>query len=78
MVAQTQFAHGYKSNDKTVYSDFFSPFNLNLSVGMDYTVDWLDHKLKGSATWLLWLSTGSTWAERLWPPDMDWTKASTA
>ena len=49
MVAQTQFAHGYKSNDKKVYSDFFSPFNLNLSVGMDYTVDWLDHKLKGSA-----------------------------
>ena len=49
MVAQTQFAHGYKSNDKMVYSDFFSPFNLNISVGMDYTVDWLDHKLKGSA-----------------------------
>ena len=49
MVAQTQFAHGYKSNDKTVYSDFFSPFNLNLSVGMDYTVDWLNHRLKGSA-----------------------------
>ncbi len=49
LVAQTQFAHGYKSNDKTVYSDFFSPFNLNLSVGMDYTVDWLDHKLRGSA-----------------------------
>ena len=49
MVAQTQFAHGYKSNDKMVYSDFFSPFNLNISVGMDYTVDWLNHKLKGSA-----------------------------
>ena len=49
MVAQTQFAHGYKSNDKFVYSDFFSPFNLNLSVGMDYSVDWLNHKLKGSA-----------------------------
>lgn len=49
MVAQTQFAHGYKSNDKKVYSDFFSPFNLNLSVGMDYSVDWLNHKLKGSA-----------------------------
>ena len=49
MVAQTQFAHGYKSNDKKVYSDFFSPFNLNLSVGMDYTVDWINHKLKGSA-----------------------------
>ena len=49
MVAQTQFAHGYKSNDKKVYSDFFSPFNLNISVGMDYTVDWLNHRLKGSA-----------------------------
>mgnify|MGYP002615553814 FL=1 len=49
MVAQTQFAHGYKSNDKFVYSDFFSPFNLNLSVGMDYNVDWFHHRLKGSA-----------------------------
>ena len=49
MVAQTQFAHGYKSNDKFVYSDFFSPFNLNLSVGMDYSVDWFKHRLKGSA-----------------------------
>jgi hypothetical protein len=49
MVAQTQFAHGYKSNDKKVYSDFFSPFNLNLSVGMDYSVDWLNHRLMGSA-----------------------------
>ena len=49
MVAQTQFAHGYKSNDKFGYSDFFSPFNLNLSVGMDYSVDWLNHRVKGSA-----------------------------
>ena len=49
MVAQTQFAHGLKSNDKMVYSDFFSPFNLNLSVGMDYSVDWFKHRLKGSA-----------------------------
>lgn len=49
LIAQTQFAHGLKSNDHTVYSDFFSPFNLNISVGMDYTVDWLNHKLKGTA-----------------------------
>ncbi len=49
LIAQTQFTHGLKSNDKFVYSDFFSPFNLNISVGMDYTVDWLNHKLKGSA-----------------------------
>ena len=38
-----------KNKDKKVYSDFFSPFNLNLSVGMDYSVDWLNHRLKGSA-----------------------------
>uniref|UniRef100_UPI003FED596B DUF3078 domain-containing protein n=1 Tax=Prevotella sp. TaxID=59823 RepID=UPI003FED596B len=49
LVGQTQFTHGYKSNDKKVYSDFFSPFNLNLSVGMDYNVDWFNHRLKGSA-----------------------------
>ena len=48
MIAQTQFTHGLKSNDKKVYSDFFSPFNLNVSVGMDYSADWLNHKLKGS------------------------------
>lgn len=48
LIAQTQFTHGLKSNDHFVYSDFFSPFNLNISVGMDYTVDWLNHKLKGS------------------------------
>lgn len=48
LIAQTQFTHGVKSNDKKIYSDFFSPFNLNLSVGMDYSVDWLNHRLKGS------------------------------
>ena len=48
MIAQTQFTKGYKSNDKNTYSDFFSPFTLNLSLGMDYKVDWLNHRLKGS------------------------------
>ena len=48
MIAQTQFTHGVKSNDRMIYSDFFSPFNFNLSVGMDYSVDWLNHHLKGS------------------------------
>ena len=32
----TQFYKGYKSNDKKVYSDFMSPFESLLSVGMDY------------------------------------------
>ncbi len=48
LIAQTQFTKGYKSNDATTYSDFFSPFTLNLSLGMDYKVDWLNHALKGS------------------------------
>ncbi len=48
VIAQTQFTKGLRSNDKKIYSDFMSPFKLNLSVGMDYTVDWLNHRLKGS------------------------------
>lgn len=32
----TQFYRGYKSNDPKVYSDFMSPFESVLSVGMDY------------------------------------------
>ena len=48
MVAQTQFMHSYKSNDVTLYADFLAPLNLNLSIGMDYNVDWMNHKLKGA------------------------------
>ncbi len=48
MVANTQFTHSYKSNDPVVYSDFMAPFNFNLSLGMDYNVDWLNHKIKGT------------------------------
>lgn len=32
----TQFCRGYKSNDDKVYSDFMSPFESLLSLGMDY------------------------------------------
>ncbi len=32
----TQFYKGYKSNDSKVYSDFFSPFESLLTLGMDY------------------------------------------
>ncbi len=49
LIGQTQFTQGLRSNDKKVYSDFMSPFKLNLSVGMDYNVDWFNHRLKGSA-----------------------------
>ncbi len=49
LIAYTQFTRGYKSNDTVVYSDFMSPFNVNLSIGMDYNVSWLNNRLTGSA-----------------------------
>ena len=48
LVAYTQFTKGYKSNDPNIYSDFMSPFNLNLGLGMDYKVNKLDGKLQGT------------------------------
>ena len=46
--AYTQFTQGYKSNDPKVYSDLFSPFNLNLGLGMDYKVESKDKRLTGT------------------------------
>ena len=46
--AYTQFTKGYKSNDPKVYSDFFSPFNINLGLGMDYKVESKNKRLTGS------------------------------
>ena len=48
LTAYTQFARGYKSNDPFTYSDFFSPFDLNLGLGMDYTVETKDKRLTGN------------------------------
>lgn len=47
-IASTQFTHGYKANDPAVYSDFMSPLNINLSLGMDYKVEWFDKRLTGT------------------------------
>ena len=44
----TQFTPGYKANDPKVYSDFFSPFNLNLGLGMDYKVESKNKRLTGT------------------------------
>ena len=46
--AYTQFSKGYKSNDPKVYSDWFSPFNLNLGLGMDYKVETENKRLTGT------------------------------
>lgn len=48
LLAYTQFTRGYKSNDHTVYSDILSPLNVNISIGMDYSVSWFNKKLTGT------------------------------
>jgi len=52
LLAYTQFARGYKANDEFVYSDFFSPFKLNVGIGMEYKVEALNKKLTGSLNFL--------------------------
>ena len=49
MIAQTQFTRGLKVNDRRTYSDFTSPFDLKLGLGMDYKIEWLKKKLTGTA-----------------------------
>lgn len=48
LIASTQFMHGLKSNDHTIYSAFMSPLTVNPSVGMDYNVNGLKGNLTGS------------------------------
>lgn len=48
LLAYTQFTTGYKSNNPMVFSDFCSPLNVNLSIGMQYKVEALKKKLTGS------------------------------
>lgn len=48
LIAYSQFTHSYKSNDPRLYSDFLAPLNVNVSIGMDYSADWLRHRLKGT------------------------------
>jgi len=47
-IGNTQFSRSYRSNDPKVYSAFTAPLNINLSIGMDYSVDWMNHRLKGN------------------------------
>ncbi len=48
LVAYTQFLRGYSNNSRQVFSDFMSPLNTNLSLGMDYNVNGLKGRLTGS------------------------------
>lgn len=47
-LAYTQFTRGLKANDLNTYSDFMSPFNLNLGIGMDYKVASKNNRLTGT------------------------------
>ncbi|MBQ8096764.1 MAG: DUF3078 domain-containing protein [Prevotella sp.] len=47
-LAYTQFSRGFKSNDIRTYSDFLSPLNVSVGLGMDYKVEWLDKKITGT------------------------------
>ena len=48
MLAYTQFYHGLKSNNTKVFSDFMSPFNMSIGLGMDYKVQAFGNKLTGT------------------------------
>jgi hypothetical protein len=52
LLAYTQFARGLKANDDYVYSDFMSPFDLNIGIGMEYKVDALGKRLTGTLNFL--------------------------
>lgn len=51
-LAYTQFAKGFKANDPYVYSDFFSPFDLNIGLGMEYKLNALGGRLTGTLNFL--------------------------
>ena len=48
LMAYTQFSRGLKSNDAKTYSDFMSPFNIHLGLGMDYKVATKNKRLTGT------------------------------
>ena len=52
LLAYTQFTRGLKANDRKTYSDFMSPFNLNVGVGMEYKVEAFNKRLTGSLNFL--------------------------
>ena len=52
LLAYTQFARSYKANDNFVYSDFFSPFKMNVGIGMEYKVEAFNKRLTGNLNFL--------------------------
>ena len=52
LLTYTQFARGLKANDRKVYSDFTSPIDINIGLGMEYKVEALNKKLTGTLNFL--------------------------
>ena len=52
ILAYTQFTRGLKANDTKVYSDFMSPFDLNVGLGMEDKVEALNKRLTGTLNFL--------------------------
>ena len=52
LLAYTQFARGLKANDDKIYSDFMSPFDLNIGLGMEYKVEAMNKRLTGTLNFL--------------------------
>lgn len=48
ILAYTQFTRGFKANNLKTFSDFMSPFNLSVGLGMDYKVEALNKRLTGT------------------------------
>ena len=48
LLAYTQFTRGFKANNEKTFSDFMSPFNLSVGLGMDYKVEAMNKKLTGT------------------------------
>lgn len=48
VVANSQFCRSFGNNSNVVNSDFLSPANVNVSLGMDYTMNWFKKKLNGT------------------------------
>ena len=52
LLTYTQFARGLKANDTKVYSDFTSPIDVNIGLGMQYKVEALNKRLTGTLNFL--------------------------
>lgn len=65
LIAYTQFLEGLKSNDRRVYSNFLSPLNLNVGLGMDYKLEALKKRLTGTVN-ISPLAVNYRYVERSW------------